>query len=82
MVDATSIHNRKVAIVGTGNVGASIAYALTIRNLAREIVLINRTESIVGVHGVERRFEERWSEFEYERFISSSTNLKSFISNL
>lgn len=45
MADATSIHNRKVAIVGTGNVGASIAYALTIRNLAREIVLINRTES-------------------------------------
>ena len=45
MFDATVIHNRKVAIIGTGNVGASIAYALTIRDLAREIVLINRTES-------------------------------------
>lgn len=45
MNDFTSLHNRKVAIIGTGNVGASIAYALTIRNLAREIVLINRTES-------------------------------------
>lgn len=45
MIDFTTLHNRKVAIVGTGNVGASIAYALTIRNLAREIILINRTES-------------------------------------
>ena len=45
MTDLSSIHNRKVAIIGTGNVGASIAYALTIRDLAREIVLINRTES-------------------------------------
>ena len=45
MIDISSIHNRKVAIIGTGNVGASIAYALTIRNLAREIVLINRTVS-------------------------------------
>lgn len=44
-MDITGLHNRKVAIVGTGNVGASIAYALTIRNIAREIVLINRTES-------------------------------------
>lgn len=44
-MDITELHNRKVAIVGTGNVGASIAYALTIRNIAREIVLINRTES-------------------------------------
>lgn len=45
MIDVTALHNRKVAIIGTGNVGASIAYALTIRNLAREIVLINRTEA-------------------------------------
>lgn len=43
-MDITDYHNRKVAIVGAGNVGASIAYALTIRNIAREIVLINRTE--------------------------------------
>ncbi len=32
---------RKVAIIGVGYVGATIAYALTIRNLAREIVLID-----------------------------------------
>lgn len=42
-MDAFSLHNRKVVIVGTGNVGASIAYALTIRNIAREIILVNRT---------------------------------------
>ena len=44
MADISQIHNRKVAIIGTGNVGASIAYALTIRNLAREIVLIDKDE--------------------------------------
>lgn len=36
-----AIDNRKVAIVGAGAVGSSIAYALTIRNLASEIVLID-----------------------------------------
>lgn len=36
-----AIDNRKVAIIGAGYVGASIAYALTIRNLASEIVLID-----------------------------------------
>lgn len=36
-----AIDNRKVAIIGAGYVGASIAYALTIRNLASEIVLVD-----------------------------------------
>lgn len=36
-----AIDNRKVAIVGAGFVGASIAYALTLRNLARDIILID-----------------------------------------
>ena len=39
-----AIDNRKVAIIGAGFVGSSIAYALTIRNLAREIVLIDIDE--------------------------------------
>lgn len=43
-MDAFSLHNRKVVIVGRGNVGDSIVYALTIKNLAREIVLVNRTK--------------------------------------
>ena len=36
-----AIDNRKVAIIGSGYVGASIAYALTIRDLASEIVLVD-----------------------------------------
>lgn len=36
-----TLGNRKVAIIGVGFVGASIAYALTLRNLARDIVLID-----------------------------------------
>lgn len=36
---------RKVSIIGVGYVGASIAYALTVRNIAREIVLIDRDVS-------------------------------------
>jgi L-lactate dehydrogenase len=38
-----SYRHRKVAIVGTGLVGMSYAYALTIKGLVREIGLINRT---------------------------------------
>lgn len=44
MLDLNSIHTRKVAVIGAGNVGASIAYALTIRNLATEIILIDVDE--------------------------------------
>jgi len=39
------VTGRKVAIIGTGYVGASIAYALTIKGIAREIVMIERPES-------------------------------------
>lgn len=35
------IGNRKVAIIGAGFVGSSIAYALALRDIAREIVLID-----------------------------------------
>ena len=41
-----STGKRKVAVIGVGYVGASIAYALTVRNIAREIVLIDRDASI------------------------------------
>ena len=40
----TNRNNRKVAIVGAGFVGATIAYALTISNIAREVVLIDIDE--------------------------------------
>lgn len=36
-----AINNRKVAIIGAGFVGASIAYALTIKDLASEIILVD-----------------------------------------
>ena len=36
-----SVGNRKVAIIGAGYVGPSIAFALAIRDIAREIVLID-----------------------------------------
>ncbi len=39
------VGQRRVAIVGAGFVGASIAYALTLRNIAREIVLIDKDAS-------------------------------------
>ncbi|WP_045217140.1 L-lactate dehydrogenase [Desulfonatronovibrio magnus] len=42
MHDKTKRHS-KVAIVGTGLVGMSYAYAMTIKGLVREISLINRT---------------------------------------
>ena len=41
MITETKLGNRKVAIIGAGYVGSTIAYDLTLRNLAREIVLID-----------------------------------------
>ena len=38
-----TLGNRKVAIIGAGFVGASIAYAMALRDIAREIVIVNRT---------------------------------------
>lgn len=44
-----TLGNRKVAIIGAGFVGASIAYAMALRDIAREIVFINRTkEKVIG----------------------------------
>lgn len=43
------VGNRKVAIVGAGYVGSSIAYALALRDIAREIVLIDiNKEKTIG----------------------------------
>ena len=36
-----TLGNRKVAIIGAGYVGSSIAYALALRDIAREIVMID-----------------------------------------
>ena len=54
-------NNKKVSIIGMGNVGASIAYALMLRNLASEIALIDINQNVVnsemldikhGIHGI------------------------------
>ena len=42
-----TLGNRKVAIIGAGFVGASIAYAMALRDIAREIVIVNRTKEKV-----------------------------------
>ena len=39
-----TVGNRKVAIIGAGYVGSSIAYALALKDVAREIVLIDTNE--------------------------------------
>lgn len=44
MKKSYTLGNRKVAIIGSGYVGSSIAYALAIRDVAREIVLIDINE--------------------------------------
>lgn len=41
---AYKVSNRKVVIIGAGFVGSSIAYALALRDIAREIVLIDINE--------------------------------------
>lgn len=41
---ATTPEGGKIAVVGTGNVGATFAYALLLSGLAAEIVLINRDQ--------------------------------------
>lgn len=44
-----TLGNRKAAIIGAGFVGASIAYAMALRDIAREIVIVNRTkEKVIG----------------------------------
>ena len=39
------VDKRKIAIIGAGYVGASIAYALTLKDIAGEIVLMTCTGS-------------------------------------
>lgn len=39
-------YKRKITIIGNGFVGASIAYALMLKELAREIVLIDKNRDV------------------------------------
>lgn len=38
--------------------------------------------SIIGVNGIDKRLEERWSDFEYDRFKETAENLKGILSML
>ena len=58
-------NNRRVAIIGAGYVGASIAYALTIKNITSEIVLIDvdnkkaEGEALDIEHGISGRYQRK-----------------------
>ena len=43
----------KVTIVGTGNVGASLAYVVVLEGLADELVLINRNNDKARGHEID-----------------------------
>jgi len=45
-----SMENRKIAIIGAGYVGASIAYSLVVARIAREIVLIEQPSQAEKCH--------------------------------
>jgi L-lactate dehydrogenase len=48
--EGRSVSERKVAVVGAGNVGATFAYALMMSGLANDIPLIGRTPEKVRAH--------------------------------
>ena len=76
------IGRKKVAIVGAGYVGASIAYALTLRDLAQEIVLIDLDtnkawgEATDIQHGIPYMGEcsVRWASMPTARTVISSSS--------
>ena len=53
--DLTRAYNKKVAIIGMGYVGAGIAYALMIKDIAREIVFIDTREEAVNAEMLDIR---------------------------
>lgn len=53
--DLIRTYNKKVAIIGMGYVGAGIAYALMIKDIAREIVFIDTREEAVNAEMLDIR---------------------------
>lgn len=43
----------KVTVVGTGNVGSALAYAIVLEGLTDELVLLNRTERVAQGHAMD-----------------------------
>lgn len=53
--DLTRAYNKKVAIIGMGYVGAGIAYALMIKDIAREIIFIDTRQEAVNAEMLDIR---------------------------
>lgn len=53
--DLTRAYNKKVAIIGMGYVGAGIAYALMIKDIAREIIFIDTRDEAVNAEMLDIR---------------------------
>lgn len=53
MIGEEPIVQRKVAIVGTGQVGATFAFALMVSGVAMEIILINRNRELAEGHAMD-----------------------------
>ncbi len=71
----------KLAVVGTGNVGASFAYAAVLWGLASEIVLVD-APAIVGRAGVERVLHLPLAADELEGLRRSAAVLRDALSSL
>ena len=53
--DLTRAYNKKVAIIGMGYVGAGIAYALMVKDIAREIIFIDTRQEAVNAEMLDIR---------------------------
>ena len=53
--DLTRAYNNKVAIIGMGYVGAGIAYALMVKDIAREIIFIDTRQEAVNAEMLDIR---------------------------
>jgi len=80
--------NRKITVIGAGSVGSTTAFALSVKNIANEIVLIDINEersratgSILAVEREERRakIEEFWNTLEEgQKFTGKVKSLTKF----
>ena len=53
--ESRNIFNKKVAIIGAGYVGAGIAYSMMIKDIAREIVLIDAKQDVANAEMLDIR---------------------------
>ncbi len=68
-----TLGNCKVASIGAGFVGASIAYAMALRDVALSV------PSVVGPAGVQQRIREKWKPEEYRGFFDAVETVRQFL---